>query len=248
MHSYFKALFEKHEKAWRKNIKKEHWRKSTPRKILQVHERIKFTDFLEDQIGEEFQTNLYYPQLITYLRLTCFDHLGQPVKYSNFENWLKSKKQKAKSEKIEVLEAIESSDPIEIAKTIFSGYQVIYGSKNSFFNFINNVISSNQRASLTNSIQIRITNDNSPTLKGRTHTDADKLTYLYRIRNDFTHNTYSRDSKLINREAQKEWISRERIFEGDNEIWISTSRDFQDVLKESVLNGISELIKTEYGM
>ena len=248
VHNYFELLFEKHEKKWRNNLKKDHWKSSVARKLLQVHERVKFTEFLERQITDEYETRIYFPQLITYLRLTCFDQLGQPAKWSTFVNWLFSKKSKAKIEKEIIVNSLNTKDPLEISNLTYLGCNAIYGNKNSFFNFVNNVISASQKEILGNSIKIRTTNESHPTLEGKEVTIDDKWNYIYKIRNDFTHNTYSKDQRLNSKKNFEEWIFKERVFEGNDELWISTKYDFQKVLKETIYDGISELIKREYGM
>jgi len=247
VHQYFKKLFYTHEQKWRNDQKKDYWKTSVVRKLLAVNSRIRFTDFLETQINEEFETRLFYPQLITYLRLTCFDQLGQPIKWSNFENWLKSKKQKTKSEREEILKTLNGETPIESSVRLFSGYQKIYGNKNSFFNFLNNVIPNNQKEKLLASIRIRTYNE-TRLFKGREVKESDKLNYLYKIRNDFTHNTYNQEPIFGLGEKNKEWNFREILYESKNELWISTKNDFQLTLKETVFHGLSELIKSNYGM
>jgi len=245
--SYFKSLFDKHEQKWRKNLKADYWRTSLVRKLLQVHERIKFTEFLESEIAQKFETRLYYPQLITYLRLTCFDQLGQPVKWVYLGDWLKSKKKKKERE--EIIQNIQFTTPLEFTQKIEQEYQKIYGIKNAFVNFIRNVITNSSRDELFNTIKIRTSNESSQTLRGRQVLERDKVNYLYKIRNDFTHNTYNTDKFVRTDNIRKDdWDFRERIFEGDEVLWISTHKNFQKVLKQTVLIGLSERIKNNYGM
>lgn len=246
---YFKKIFDKHENKWRNNLKADHWGKALVRKLLQVHERIKFTEFLESHITDEFETQYYYPQLTTYLRLTCFDQLGQPIKWIYIGDWLKSNKKRIKNEREQIIENIEYSNHLEFAQKLQSEYQKIYGIKNTFLNFINNVIPLDSKVDLLNSIRIRVYNETSPTLEGRQVTEKDKLDYLYRIRNDFTHNTYSSERIAKKDELRSDdWNFRERKYDGNNELWISTHKIFQSTIKRTVLIGLSERIKNEYGM
>jgi hypothetical protein len=245
---YFQELFKNHGDKWRNDLKNDHWKSSIVRKILQVHERILFTDFLFAQIDERFETRLYYPQLITYLRLTCFDQLGQPTEWYDFKNWLKSKKLEQKSDKEKILQSITSQNPIEIGIQLFDGYQKIFGNKNSFSNFINSVITNDQRIKLLGSIEIKIYDAKESSQNDRDVKDSDKLNYLYRIRNDYTHNIYNKDPISKINQEEKLWNHRERIKDGKNELWISTKFDFQQTLKDTVLNGIAQRIKNNYGM
>lgn len=180
-----------------------------------------------------------YPQLITYLRLTCFDQLGQPGNWMIFSDWLTSKKKKVERE--QVVKNIANSDNLEFTKNLFLKYQEIYGVKNSFFNFLSSVISQHTKAELLNLIRIKIYNGKNI---GRDATDKDKEDYLFKIRNDFTHNTYSTSPmKKFQNKKDSEWNFRETIYKDKETFWISTHKDFEEKLKETILIGITEVIK-----
>jgi hypothetical protein len=241
---FFKRICDEFDSKWKIDFKKNYWRNSEIRKILQVHERLNLTDTLNEDIGDDFLRRHMYPQLITYLRLTCFDQLGQPANWMIFSDWLKSKKKK--DEKTRIFESIEAVNKLEFTEKIYQEYQKIYGIKNSFFNFIKNVIPQETRRELLNLIKIRIHDETSPTIEGRAVTDKDKEDYLYKIRNDFTHSTYSTSPiKNFQKIKESEWNFRETIYKEKESYWISTHENFEDKLKETVLIGIAEIIKSE---
>lgn len=136
--------------------------------------------------------------LAIYLLLTCFDKLGQPDEFILFENWLKSTK---KIHQTEVKAALESLPPeIDIiASTIklSEHHQAIYGVKKSFHKGIDS-IPEPFKTSLLSSISICTKPDfgktppnvSTPGVEITDHNEVNKLRYkyLYRKRNDFTHN------------------------------------------------------------
>lgn len=237
--NYFKQLCDEYDRNAKKDLKKNHWRKSKIRKLLQVNERVQITEKIEDDIGNEFTRRYLYPQIITYLRLTCFDQLGQPGNWMTFNNWLKSKKKKTEREFM--ISQIKNLEKLEFTEVLYLRYQELYGVKNSFFNFIRNILPYNEKQELLNLIKIRINDENSPTLEGREVNEKDKEDYLYKIRNDYTHNTYSKSP--IKKNSDEEWCFRERIYKGKESFWISNHINFQNKLKEVIFIGIAEIIR-----
>ena len=150
--TYFKTICDEYDSTWKKDSKKNHWENSQVRKLLQVHERLLLTDTMSEDIKEDFLRRYMYPQVITYLRLTCFDQLGQPMERRTFSDWLISKKKRAEREKF--IKEIETDNKLEFTEKLYSKYQEIYGVKKSFFNFVNNTISTHTKDKLLMHIKI----------------------------------------------------------------------------------------------
>jgi len=238
----FKTICDEYDSNCKKDLKKNHWENSQVRKLLQVHERLLLTDTMNEDIKNDFSRRYMYPRVITYLRLTCFDQLGQPANWITFNNWLISKKKRAEREKI--VNEIQIDNKIKFTEKLYEKYLEIYGVKNSFFNFISNVISVQTREELLMHIEIRTSNETSPTLAEREVTERDKAEYLFKIRNDFTHNTYSQGPvKGLPKKNESEWDFRETFYKGKERFSISTHKNFEEKLKEIVLIGIAEIIK-----
>jgi hypothetical protein len=246
---FFEKTFGEYDKKWQKDLRGNHWRNSLPRQLLQVHERIKLTDALQGVLSEQssVEKRFNYPSLITYLRLTCFDQLGQPIEWMTFDNWLNSKKKKV--ERNDIVARIEEVDKVKFSEQLYLEYQKLYSVKNSFYRFIREVIPSETRTNLLSKIQIRIYNDFAESLSekynGREPNDKDKESYLYRIRNDYTHNTFGKGPifgfEPKNRDENQR--TRDSVYVEKENHSISTSHDFEEYLKEVVLIGIVEIVK-----
>lgn len=247
--NFFEKIFNEYDKKWKKGIRGNHWRNSLPRKLLQVHERIKLTDTIWDDLTPEssVEKRFGYPSLLTYLRLTCFDQLGQPSPWMTFNNWLKSKKKR--SEREQIISQIQETDKVKFSEELYLGYQKIYGVKNSFYRFLKEILPQEIRTELSSKIKIVIYNNFEEDLykryNGRTPTIEDKEAYLYRIRNDYTHNTFGKGLIFGFEPKNKDenWRTRDSVYIKKEELSISTSYDFEDYLKEVVLIGIAEIIK-----
>lgn len=161
---FFKKIFDDYDNKWQKDLRGNHWRDSLPRKLLQVHERIILTDTLQDDLFKETSDikRVDYLSLITYLRLTCFDQLGQPQGRMTFDNWLKSKKKM--QERNFVISKIKEKDKMKFSEQLYLAYQEIYGVKNSFYRFIRDIIPSEIRTNLLSKIKIIIYNDYAESL------------------------------------------------------------------------------------
>ena len=239
---FFKKICDEYDSKWNKDFKPEYWKNSQIRIILQVHERLILTDALNKDIDDEFLRRKMYPQLITYLRLTCFDQLGQPVNWMIFSDWLRSKNIRKNREKL--IENIEAKDELELSEGLYKEYLKDYGVKNSFFNFIRNLIPNENRDKLLSQIKIDIDDFPAPISEGKEGIDIDKENYLYKIRNDYTHSTYSRSPiRDLNENEESEWLFRERFNKGKKSYWVTSHKDFEITLKEIVLIGIAEIIK-----
>lgn len=96
---------------------------------------------------------------------------------------------------------------------------------------------------LINHVKI-IVHSSISTLEIRKATDREKEEYLFKIRNDFTHNTYSSGPiRGSNKTNDIDWNFRETLLKGTEELWISTHIDFEQKLKETILIGLVSVIK-----
>ena len=130
--------------------------------------------------------------LCNYLLLTCFDLLGQPSDYLDFHSWLSSSK--SKPERLGIVEEIKAEDFVGKVMELHKGYLLLYGTKNSFMRFINEILSAQQKEILLNSIRItyglplseRKENTSHPSL-GSEESPAKKSAFLFSARNLYTH-------------------------------------------------------------
>lgn len=136
----------------------------------------------------------HYHALRIYLLLTCFDILGQPEAWLDFQSWLKSKKTVHIEERANILSRCQSADLIDTISYVSAQYNAIYGVKNSFYKFMREIISPPDRERLLKSIRVSTL---APTLFGDgvvrdalSDYDANdffKEKFLYNARNSFTH-------------------------------------------------------------
>lgn len=144
-------------------------------------------------VGENGWTHpwRYFDALMYYLLLTCFDLLGQPADWVPFSIWLESRK-KAGERNAAVAKIPASLDAVAIAKHLNTAYQSIYGVKNSFYHFVQHVLTDEERNELYLSIQIARgrqggdPNTSYPAL-GYIEGEKEKLDWLFSLRNKFTH-------------------------------------------------------------
>ena len=251
-HSYFQNICEKYDNNTRRNFYANHWENATHRKLLQIFERLKFTTFLDGQIADDFNTRIYYPQIRTYLILTCFDSLGQPDKWRFFPDWISSKSKTKERE--EIIDRIQTSNNLDFAHQLFIKYNQVYGVKRAFFRFIDEIIDDNLREQMFSKLQIRIIAEPSKEeiIKEDHELQEIKKHCLFKIRNDFTHNTYSKEALSLKKDkVQKIWIHRETYYKNKNPILghhVATMKDYPNLLKTIVFNGIANRIKMNYGL
>lgn len=143
----------------------------------------------------------HYEGLINYLLLTCFDILGQPDEWMDYGSWLRSKSSIHEREKIM---AISSSNVsvIELSKMLHDQYIAIYGVKNSFYRFMREILSDQQRKQLFKTISAStgfgevsakdgMVTFRNPDGAGLELTTFEKERLLYVLRNSFTHRCMS---------------------------------------------------------
>jgi hypothetical protein len=127
---------------------------------------------------------IQHDALVDYLLLTCFDILGQPEEWLDFNSWLTSSRKN--SEREEAVSLIsESVTQIEATKKIYDFYQDKYGVKKSFYRFINEVLDQEAQERLLSSVKIEHINKDSKSVI--IDNPNKKKSFLYDSRNLFTH-------------------------------------------------------------
>ncbi len=242
---YMKELAMEYDKRWQKNLYANHWDNSKFRKILRVHERILLTDKMKGIENKSDILSLEIVPLRTYLLLTCFDQLGITKSWMTFDNFLDSKKHKINIINI-LLNKFNIKPNIEIdtIKEVYSEYKKLYGVGNSFFNFINEILNESTRQYLLDSIRIIISNPVNLMLK-KQPTDQDKLMFLYKTRNDYTHNCAMSGNINNPKENEPHWTYRESYYLNNWNYSIYTKIYFDEILKDVLLQGITEIIKNK---
>ncbi len=128
----------------------------------------------------------YFDSLRNYLLLTCFDLLGQPCEFKDFQSWLKSASTSV--ERDEALATIHKDEAlIESVKKIHRAYLDAYSTKVSFYRFINEVLPEKTREQLLYSVRIRRIDSNKNCEIGKVESSDKKIKFLFTIRNSYTH-------------------------------------------------------------
>lgn len=212
------------------------WERNPLSVIFTVLERL---DLLEKVNGvRNALTPMHHEELASYLMLTCFDRLGQPVEWVDFGTWLTSSQKKG--ERDAAVSAITESDTLAATAALHSAYNKIYGVKNSFFQFVLQMISDKARLELFNSIEI-IKVKNPPQIgELPAPTDQEKLKYLFKRRNDYTHRAAFSPPcgpKLAR-------VKSNRVQEYKLEHWETTNvLDWPGVLERTVRDGLASFIR-----
>lgn len=150
-------------------------------RMRMVWERIALANRLaQEQVSEPLWH--HYTSLVTYLMLTCFDALGQ--RSGRQDGWLQSSD--ARSERQDALAAWNSADGIDAALLLHKRWGALYGVRNSFFAFIDDLLPDDARAELMDSFKLVILT-NPPEMHEREGDDAEKKKWLYELRNAYTH-------------------------------------------------------------
>ncbi len=121
-----------------------------------------------------------YEPLVTYLMLTCFDLLGHNEKYIDFKNWLDINIKNNKKHEI------ESENCFKNALRLYQEYLNMYSMRKSFYSFINSLLPVHARSELLNSFKVNIMS-NHPNFETKEITGDRKISYLYDLRNNYTH-------------------------------------------------------------
>ena len=240
VHEYLLKLSLKFDEDWEKDLIGNHWASSKFRTILTIHERIQLTDKLKLVEDRSKIDQIEIVPLRTYLLLTCFDQLGLQKGWLTFDNFLESTK--TKNEINEILEQLKYKTELNKVKTIYESYKKGYVVKHSFMNFINEILDEETKNELINSIRITI-NNSKDLLETKMSTTQEKLDYLYKIRNDFTHNSFSTGIFVNPLAKEADWTYRETYYLKKRKYSVYTRIEFVNLIRDSILKGIVNIIK-----
>ncbi len=220
------------------------------RVIFAITERLKFIESLKEK---EVSAKLYqhWEPVIIYHLLTCFDLLGQPESWVDFDSWLTSDKHKTEREKVKA--TLETGlDNIEFSRALYKNYQEIYGAKKSFLRFIREILPPEARRELFESIKIH-TNTIPPSIKtiSEDGTESEKEKFLYDIRNNYTHKAkvmHGFDVKSIFGSQDEFSMSfTNRLQEIKETKWINyMTSNWPDTLERIVKIGLAEYLKKDF--
>jgi len=240
VHEYLRKLAFKFDENWQKDLRDNHWASSKFRTILTTHERIQLTDKLKLVEDRSKIDQIEIVPLRTYLLLTCFDQLGLQKGWLTFDNYLESTK--TKKEISAMLEQLKHETELYKMKTIYESYKKDYSVKHAFMNFINEILNEETKNELINSIRIKIHNPKN-LLETKESTTQEKLDYLYKVRNDFTHNSFSTGIFINPLANDTNWTYRETYYLKKRQYSVYTTIEFVNLIRDSILKGIVYIIK-----
>jgi hypothetical protein len=243
LHIIIKRIMDKYEQEWRSaanvfqiNIL-DVWK---PRILFAANERLRLSEVLLPGESSSFDQKYLIPPVSEYLTLTCFDLLGQKVDWMTFDQWIDSGKKK--EERDQIISKIELTNFIEASKTLYREYQLLYGVKNSFYNFIDEILDKRHQELLFSSIKIEVFDDYPNNVLSKYFADnEEKKKYLYSIRNNFTHKAvHSTPNEILwpNSFDKDGWWRREELFIKKKNWHFYVNRHYLSNLKEIVKYGI----------
>ncbi|MDX1906184.1 MAG: hypothetical protein SF053_04060 [Bacteroidia bacterium] len=253
---YISDEFDKEIEKVEARLRPKQFQQSNLHKIFKVHERVRLVRNLKRQLekGADTVQRFMYPGLRTYLLLTCFDQLGQN-EWKFFPDWLNSEKSKIKKEREEILKKAHLKENITDAAgnanakfiaSVYNGYNEIYGVKKSFMNFLRDILPKEQREKLLNKIEIQIYEvaEGNFNLKS-VGNDEDKEKWLYKTRNDYTHNLLTSEKHFTQGffGIDDNWLIWEEIHSDKLAQKIFVAESFKKEIEQSVIIGIVEIIK-----
>jgi hypothetical protein len=249
LHKRIEYIADEYEKKYKgKNIFKINtWKNSIIRRLLQVHERVLLVRNLKQRESSTavFLERYMYPPLCTYLLLTCFDQLGQPPNgWLFFPDWLKSNSKKNERDSI-INEIYENEKNINFVEKLYNKYHEIYGVKNSFYRFLREILTQDQRNILLNEILIELHKDYPQNLLEVNYgNEFNKEIWLYNVRNNYTHSIYSTENNILEGAYKfgRPWYMREFIY-GDVTQEVYVSENFNAEMEKSIIIGILKLIE-----
>lgn len=223
--------------------------------IMKVYQRLQLISTLENDPGNnslEFK-GYAFPGLITYLLLTCFDLLGQKdSSWKFFPDWLKSKKctQEVEAARLKIINNCGVSNENEInhmkfSELLFNEYQIQYGNKNAFSNFINSVLPQGYQEELLECIKIeKIIEVDEKTTEIQNLDDLEKIKWLYNLRNSYTHNLHTSEKNYKEGviSSQGNLIIWDQIIRSDSTTTFFVTDDFKNQLKQAVIAGLVQVI------
>lgn len=184
--------------------------------------------------------------LVIYLLLTCFDKLGQPEKWVNYNEWLTSEgcKGERKSAKID----FDSSDgKVCEAKFFYDYYNKIYSARSAFFRFLREVLPNKSKEELMSCIEINIYTLRTERELISSYEVRKKEEFLYQMRNDYTHKVQFLPDQVITGMQLPGNPPIWKIFYQDiilekRKIKVSFT-NWPQILESIILDGLAESIK-----
>jgi hypothetical protein len=184
-------------------------------------------------LNEKTYTHRYkqFDALLAYLALTCFDILGQPSEWLEFGAWLQSKNKM--DERVLIFEKYKDLSLEQMTVSVYKDYMIVYGVKNSFFRFIHEIISKENRRKLLDSIMVREIHSSAQI----NDSDEAKEKFLFKARNFFTHKgiamTGSISKGMITTEKQKKMIMEMKEYLRQRYGKTFVEHSFEPVYRES---------------
>lgn len=188
--------------------------------------------------------------LVVYLLLTCFDRLGQPAPYITFEQFLSSKKLRHRELRDKVLLGCSGANPLESAAALNTLYIEIYGVRNSFYRFLEEILSESMCQRLLDSLGSWKASWGETGREPMSPTEKKK--YLYSLRNSYTHQAETQPGLTIplpiseegeKTPPEKMFYFYEQLNKKDGFDWIGFSQ-WPDILFECVEEGLTTALKT----
>ncbi|WP_163322261.1 hypothetical protein [Draconibacterium mangrovi] len=208
-------------------------------KILSVSDRL---SMINELIQNENNIKFGIFGLVFYLGLTCFDSLSQKVRYKTFYEWLVWRKNQ---EIHTLIDNISHSHELDIKSEIVKLHEKYirdYGVKNSFFNTLDIIKSTNCYKELLSDIKLDKLLQQELDLNG--DNDEFKRNWLFNFRNKFTHSTLNRRWPV-----NEDYLTLQLIYETNGqkfEVIISPKEimvSLKDCIETALLIKIDRLIK-----
>jgi len=127
---------------------------------------------------------------------------------------------------------------------VYRDYHSVYGIKNSFYRFLDEIIPISQQNKLFDNIMFELPVDEEEPPNFSNGTIAEKKRWLYSTRNNYTHNLSSPENhyKQLIKYNGKDWEIREVVYKPTYKR-ILLANNFNEILKETIFVGIVEMIK-----
>jgi len=221
--------------------KSKEFENSALKNVFAVTERLYMLQKLKNEDASK-ALFFYWESIFTYHLLTCFDILGQPCPWIDFDAWLISNEFSSKKENY--FAALTDKEDLSLSsKELYNLYKQEYGVKNAFCRFIKDILPPEARQELISSVEFTIC-DNPP--KGGSHVHSEEdivIKFLFEYRNTYTHK--ARFHYGINshpKEFIPSWTSHEQIVR--EEEWISIkTHNWPTIIEKTVKIGLAEFLK-----
>jgi hypothetical protein len=187
-----------------------------------------------------------WQSLVEYHLLTCFDLLGQPADWMNAYEWLSSSRPAHIQQRNAILEPRVGLPQLEVTKALLQGYNDNFGARRSFVRFIREILPDEVRAELLASIRVH-RNALPPVITELPEgDDSYKEEFLYRIRNEYTHQARERGGfhpDFVGMRTDGDWVRRVQEIRGEDWITVMT-RGWPELLEKVVVEGLVSRIRT----